>query len=152
MTRELSKAELEAIKELAVAGRLIEAIKGYRDLTGAGLAEAKLYVDGLLVVSTAEALPQELLDLYLRSRSTSGPRGSLDQDLAAAAAHYGEPERLAAAREAGAMLLRACQLVEEARRGRIHEGALPARLEEEHPGFGPDSYSAAIEYGFLASR
>jgi len=39
---------VEEAKKLAQAGKKIEAIKVYRDLTGCGLAEAKMKVDEMI--------------------------------------------------------------------------------------------------------
>lgn len=44
---ELPPDEHEDVRALAVSGQKIEAIKRYRDKTGAGLAEAKEYVDSI---------------------------------------------------------------------------------------------------------
>jgi ribosomal protein L7/L12 len=40
-------SQLDEVKQLAMNGRKIEAIKLYRQQTGCGLAEAKTYVDSL---------------------------------------------------------------------------------------------------------
>jgi hypothetical protein len=44
---DLAKVATDEAAELARAGRKIEAIKAYRELTGAGLAEAKAKVESL---------------------------------------------------------------------------------------------------------
>lgn len=46
--RSAPASDFSDVRALAVAGRKIEAIKRYRELTGVGLKEAKEYVEGLL--------------------------------------------------------------------------------------------------------
>jgi Protein of unknown function (DUF3592) len=43
-----ARRTLENVRELAMAGRTIEAIKAYREITGVGLKEGKDYVDNLV--------------------------------------------------------------------------------------------------------
>lgn len=44
---ELPAREHDDVRDLAISGRKIDAIKRYREKTGVGLAEAKEYVDSL---------------------------------------------------------------------------------------------------------
>ncbi len=45
--RPLSPDTVNRVRELAMTGRTIDAIRAYREATGAGLREAKDYVDAL---------------------------------------------------------------------------------------------------------
>jgi hypothetical protein len=153
MPRELTPDELTELRALLAAGSVIEAIKHYRSLTGAGLTEAKIFVDALLVPAQANtSLPPELLDLCVERRCLSGDRSAIDERLRLATAQYGEAARQAAGLAAERMVLGACKLVEECRNGHCRQADLPALLAAEHPGFGAGAYSRAVEYGFVASR
>jgi ribosomal protein L7/L12 len=43
-----SRYTLETVRDFAMAGRTIDAIKAYREVAGVGLKEAKEYVDKLV--------------------------------------------------------------------------------------------------------
>jgi len=153
MPRDLTPDELSDLRALLASGGEIEALKRYRSLTGVGLAEAKVFVDALLLPAQEPAsLPPELLDLCVARRCQSGDRSALDAQLRRAEAQYGAAAGQAAALAAERLVLAACRLVEDCRSGQLAQAALAGQLAARQPGFSPASYQRAIEYGFFASR
>ena len=160
VARELEPAGLEALKAALLHGGSLEALSLYRRLTGAGLPEAKAFVDELQAAALERAgvgsggvlPPRELLDLAADLICAPGRGGGGQSRFSAAAAGYTEDERIAALSLAQRMADRAYMLACDCRDGLYRADEAEYRLGFEAPGFSVESYRAAIQQGLYASR
>jgi hypothetical protein len=140
------------IRKLLAGGNPVMAIKLYRTYTGAGLAQAKAFIDQLLASGASSAIPSPaLLDDAVARLTQNAPPGTSssggEDDYSADA-----PERLAAAALARALLDRAYELCELCHDQRLDYATVLEQLAADCPGFSAGAYEQARGYAMLASR
>lgn len=148
MTTKLDPAVLAEIRKLLAATNQLMAIKLYRTHTGAGLAEAKAFIDQLLASASSQATPlPELLDAaaaFLMDRASPPAASAADSGA--------DAQWLAALGQAQALRECAYALCDRYRNGELDYDAVLAELQARCPGFGPRSYELARGDGMFATR